>query len=404
MSSIVGPAGSVDPELLRSRLSGIADENWRRQVSGVVEGALACVRQFHTIDFIALEREAPHIASGALWPQVEGGVKAIWKSLEGLQAAMKPLIDEHEAKHKPAQPAPTGDPLEDEFVVDLDSKTDPAIILKHAPSPEERVCETAWAMSFVLAGELEAFRRRLPALLKLPDGWELVTAVQDHVGHVRSAVNAIAGGIFTSLPGGTVGTKEVKDRDDLELVVSRELRSRLFQLRDDLGALEAKLKGTPPAGWHDLLVRAQYLVDEFMFSPAFAWMRAGDKRSFLTHQRSLVDILALWSPLRAEPARRAIENVARYLEALEVINQRECLVVHDRDALKRVVDNLTLADERKGAEGREATGRGLAALAEAQGRDRELDQLLAQTLDPGAPVPTERIRARASEVLRSLGG
>jgi hypothetical protein len=96
--------------------------------------------------------------------------------------------------------------------------------------------------------------------------------------------------------------------------------------------------------------------------------------------------------------------VARYLEALEVINQRECLIVHDRHALRRVVDNLELAEAKKGAEGRVAMGRGLAALAETQGRDAHLDHLLQETLDPSAPVQAQRILERARQVLSALGG
>jgi hypothetical protein len=404
---MIGPSGTIDPELLRGRVAALADVTWKAAISAVADNAIACLGQLSVIDFVGLEREAPHKSGRELWTMCEAQVAAIWGGVEELRAAMQPLIKEHQAHLATAQGAAAGDDLDGlDFGGDPAAPPAPRAPVAAAPATSEagaylRILETVWAMSFVLQGELDGFRRRLPALFKVAEGWELVSSLQDHVGHMRSAVSALCTGMFASLPGGAHNTI---DDNDVELEAARELRSRIFQLRDEILALEAEMQKSSPATWQHSVQRAYGLVELFMFGPAFAWLRAGDKRSFLQHQRGLKDILGLWSPLRAEPARREIGAIARYLEALEMINQRECLVVHDRAALTKVVDALSLALKGHGSDARTAMGRGLGALAEAQGRDRELDALLVQTLAPGSPVPVEAILARAIEVLRGMGG
>jgi hypothetical protein len=169
-------------------------------------------------------------------------------------------------------------------------------------------------------------------------------------------------------------------------------------------ASEAAILAKPAGEWQPLLGQVHNAVEKFMFGPGFAWMRAGDKRTFIKQHRALGELMELWSPLRATPAKRAVQNLARYLEALEVINQRECLVQHDRDGLKIVVARMSLAANTEGPPRREAIAAALAALAEVQGRDRTLDALLEQTLAPGTPVPVIQILDRAKTLLAQLGG
>ena len=270
-------------------------------------------------------------------------------------------------------------------------------------APIDRIGETVWATSFVLRSEIDAFRKRLPSLLKVPDAWELLSDLQDHVGHIRAALQAILTGIYASLYPTTPGAETVThDEQSIELLASRELRQRIFALRDELLIIEAALATVPSSEWQGLLRRAVDALHGFMFGPGFAWMRASDKRSFIKQHRVISELLELWSPLRATPAKRAVQNLARYLEALEVINQRECLILHDRAALAVVVEKLEKAASAAEAARREHIAAGLAALADAQGRDKMLDQLLETTLAPGSPVPTTEILQRAKVLLARL--
>ncbi len=381
--AVVG-TGRVDPELLATRLAAVSDAAAKSWATQVTDRALRCLVLVNGVDVARMERAAERTPA-ACWVQVEGAVAAMWLELEEFLQALGPLVAAYEAAHPDADDAPSTPP---------DGGAPLAGIMA-------RLAETAWAMSFVLSGELQAYRQRLARVLKLQEAWELVEALQDHLGHLRQALEAVLNGVYGALPAVAVADGS---EQSLELVASRELRARLFELRDGVLEVERQLASAPPAMWRGPLARAHALVEGFVFGPGFGWMRATDKRAFLRQRRTLGEILSLYTPLRAEPARQAVANLARFLEAMEVLNQRECLLVHDRDRLREVVAAMGDARSSAGPQRREAIARGLAALAEVQGRDRELDNLLARTMAPGSPVAVEEIGERAQLVLAGIGG
>lgn len=389
--------GWVDPELLDGRLVTLENDALRARLRVVVDRTLIAIGKVQEVPIATLEANVSGYSTMALWSGVDDAVTAMWLALEELRSGMQPLVKAFEEQSEAdidfgltakleepssedAAGAPAAQPLLDE-----DSK---------------RIAETAWAMGFVFAGEVREFQGRLPALLRLEEGWELVDALQGHTEHIRGALNAILGGVYSSL--GDAGGESRDADQSFFLTASIELRSRLFELRDQILSIEERMKTCAPSDWHELLVEARALVNGFIFGPGFAWARATDKRTFLAQRQVLSDILDFYSPLRAEPARRAIDDLARFLDALEVINQRECLVLHDHAALSRVVASMreALTGTRQGA--REAIGRGLAALSEAHGRDRLLDQMLAEAMAPGGRLPVEDILLRAETLVGIL--
>lgn len=401
MATALSGTSSVDPELIQARIDALPVDLERGQVAAIVRAGFACLLRIKGIDFASLERATGNKAPRDLWNAVSESVAAMWAAAEELQVALAPLVAEHEARLAVAgADQDAGDlALSEAAVPTPEGRREAA---KPALTPVARIGETAWATSFVLSGEIARFRKRLPSLLKITDGWDLLGDLQDHLGHVKAGINAILTGVYASLPASQLD--EARGEQSLELVASRELRHEVFTLREHILEVERQLQATSPGAWLPFLSRARSSLERFMFGPGFAWMRAGDKRSFLKQHHALVEVLEVWSPLRAVPAKRTIENLARYLEALEVINLRECLVVHDRTALAIVVERMALAAAEQGPLRREAIGAALAALAEVQGRDRELDRLLEQTLAPGTPVPVDAVLTRARALLAQLGG
>ncbi|OGQ92082.1 MAG: hypothetical protein A2289_24070 [Deltaproteobacteria bacterium RIFOXYA12_FULL_58_15] len=395
---------TIDPERLMRRIRAAGDELAQRWGEAIAHAAFECLIRLNEIDFSAIERAVSEKSPSELWAETEERVAAMWLQLEDLRQLMQPLVEAFEKQHDSETPGAFGPLSDDAIAINLscDDSTNqvepPGVALEGLV---KRIAETAWAMAFVLAGEVDGFRKRLGHVLRLTDGWELVGFLQDHLGHVRSAVGAVLGGVYSSLP---AASGEVDDgEDNVELMTSRELRARLFELRDGILVVERRLHALPPGRWNEVLGEAHRLVEGFVFGPGFTWMRATDKRTFLMQRNTLAEILELYSPLRAEPARHNIQNLARFLEALEVINQRECLVVHDRAALNLVVASMEMAADG-GAMAPKHISVALAALAEAQGRDRTLDLLLGQTMSPGNDVPVQDILARAREIRAHLGG
>lgn len=392
----------VDPELIAARLKAVRDDETRAEAQAIVDAALSCFVRLGEVDMSGLGREVAKTAPSALWGSANLSVAAMWLAIEELQQVMQPLLE-----------ATKGEP-QDGMNLDAFSSGEhgagpqAAVAVPVVAAPTtlnpilKRISETTWAMSFVLSGEVQAFRKRLSALLKLRESWELMDAVEDHLEHVRSAVVALLNGVFAALPAGQGGDAEAEA--SFVLTSSRELRSRVVELRDEILAVEREVNAGAPGAWVEPLKRARAAVEAFMFGPGFAWMRAGDKRTFLGQRQALTEILELWSPLRAVPAKHAVENLARFLEALEVVNQRECLVNHDRARLETVVAKLELAVKSRGAAARPPIGAALAALSEVQGRDRDLDRLLSQSMDPSREIPVREILERARAVLKPLAG
>ncbi len=396
MTHALSAMGAMDPERLALRIRELDDDDDRDEVTRIVEGGFTCLSRIQSINFHALERSTTAKDARDIWASASEQVRGMWLAVEELNGILAPLVEAHEASQE------SGDL---DFDLELgDSDDTPASTPEPTGpmTPLERIGETAWATCFVLNGEIQGFRKRLPALMKLDDGWELIGDLQDHVGHVKAAVNAILTGVYSSLPSALEDGSA--SEHSFELTASLELRVRVFELRDQILRIEEQMSKVPPHQWEKFLRLALQLIDSFMFGPGFAWMRAGDKRTFITQHRALAEILELYSPLRGVPAKNIVSNLARYLEALEVINQRELLVEHDREKLEVVVDNLEVARAGDSAQRRPALAGALAALAELEGRDRELDGLIAQTLDPVTAVPEAELYRLASSLLAKLRG
>lgn len=404
----------VHPDFFHTRLSVLSDASARAWAQSIGEAAFACLGKIQVIDTAALEAKADQHSPQELWCAVQDATSDVWNGLDELQKTMQPLVLACEQKENEKQDAAFDEfgpqeKEEEEGLQNLQEILEPQEQDGNQDNPNQivlegivqRIAETAWTMSFVLSSEVQGFQKRVPHLVGQTDPWELIGDLQDHLGRLRSAFAALLSGILTSFT--NIECQTGTDEAGFELTCAKELRARVFQLRDQILDIENQLKERDKTEWKELIDQAREAIDFFMFGPGFAWMRASDKSTFLKQQQAIKQVSEFWSPFRSDMARRVIDTLARYLEALEILNQRECLVVHDRKALSVVTTELDMALKDSGPRGREALGRALSALSDAQGRDRELDRLLAQILDPTAEVPKQQILERAQMVLAQLG-
>ena len=355
-------AGAVDPDLLRARVGAVRPEALRLALSAVVETGLRCRGRVDGLDFASLEVRAAEHASEVLWGSIAPSLEALWDLLRTVEGSLEAL-------------RAVGDPS------------------------WRRRWDGVSASWFLLIVELDEMQERLATLVGVPEGWELVGALQGHVEKVRFVLDAVLAEIFALLPPKPGEWGGLPRRS--ELVRAQERRTRLQALRDVALACEDEMGCLPPSRWLASLQRISDALGVFVFGPGYAALRASEKYALVAQQRLLREVLLLWSPLRATAARQAVEALARYIEALEVVNQHESLRARDRDLLTQVVlhmDRAAVRDEQAPKE----IAAALAALAEARGCDRELDALVEQTLSPGSAVPIARILKRAREVLAEL--
>ena len=381
------------------RLSAMDDPSAAQQSVSAIRQAFEVASFARAIDFGGLEARIDELDPREAYRELERPLATMWELVDELLHLLSPLGERHAGQSSGEDGAAGEDEGDLEFDFDF-AQTETAVAETNAPklsTPLQRVDETAWAMSFVIRGELERFRERLPTLLKASDSWELLSSAQDHAGQLRAATNALIKGVFTSLPAARDDPEEIVDL--MELKSSLELRARLFELRDRILECEARLESAPRDDWESLVKSMHREVESFVFGPAFAWMRARDKRSFLHHRNALKEITQFWSPLRAAPAKTIVQALARHLEALEVINQRECLQYFDREKIREVV---SLLEDREHAPDASTVGKALLMLDEVKHRDHELSALIEAGLDPMADFDADAVIARAKFVLFSL--
>ncbi len=365
------------------------------QVDVIIAASVSVRARLRGVLVARIEAKAASASPDVLWSEVQLPVTAAWDDIAALQRRLEPHAERY-AKLLSSESPGDDDPL----AFALATSLAPASSERPRGTLDDRLGESAWSTSFILHREIDGFRKRLVAVLRLDDGWELVDALQEHVARLGAALEALE--ICLAVLSSATGGSELASDIDAQLTISRELRGRLFDLRDAVLEIERSLQARPASEWHDALMDARRRVDRFMLSPGFNWLWATDKRAFLRQRTALDEILQLWSPLRAEPARHAVAGLARYLEAMEVINRRECLVAHDLAALERAVTYLDECGAADGPEAREAVSAALASLASAQGRDREIDRLLAESLKPDEELPLEALRAQVHQVVGEL--
>ncbi|MBN1959559.1 MAG: hypothetical protein JW841_01320 [Deltaproteobacteria bacterium] len=376
----------IDLDNLYSGITRIANKQVRLQYNEILDCVSSSIIRINNFDFVHFEKQAEISLPNELWQYAEGTLSKVWISLEDLHRILNSLVLIHDTNL---------DEIETQEKITSQNIGKPKTLLDGIPT---QLCETAWVVCYSITREIESFQKRLPAILKIDDSWELVGAVQEHFGHLQNAITALLNGLVRCLPGSTGLTKN--SGNSANLLAALELRTRIFALRDNVLCLETRAKQQSNVDILNILQDVGRLIDDFENTPAFEWMRAGDKQSIIEQHRAIEELMTFWSPMRYQPSLRAISLLARFLEALEVINYRECLMNHDRTALQKVIDNLENFSKSPGYD----IAKSMAALADIQGCDRELDRLLALALDVNSEPPWHAIIARAKEVLAGLGG
>ena len=118
-------------------------------------------------------------------------------------------------------------------------------------------------------------------------------------------------------------------------------------------------------------------VHGFSRTRALHALRTPDKRIFL-EARAQMHQLGREKPPRPREIKQAVENLARFLESLSVINRRENLRLHDREQLAAAGRALESARQRLAhpARARIALIESARAASALYGRDAQLDAYL----------------------------
>ncbi len=269
-------------------------------------------------------------------------------------------------------------------------------------SPARAAVDAIQAIASSLAREVTAFGEGIRKPVVMADRWNLLAHLSEFRGKFRAGIGEMvfqAAGAFSDVKKEQVVPGYREDIDEavrlrrLLAVLSSVVRAENTRLQEE-GPAEARLRSLR-------LVRD---VETFRRSEGWTSLRAADKRSFIEARAELAK-LANDPSSKPRALKLAVEGLDKFLDSLSIINRRETLSVHDREALAASALHLEKSEGALGVEPARARFELAAALAAAQrlyGRDRDLDGLLrsarridAMTLAPDSiPQVIEALRVK----------
>ena len=108
------------------------------------------------------------------------------------------------------------------------------------------------------------------------------------------------------------------------------LRARVEYFQKRIGKLDIK---EDQDDVRTCLVGFQTEFNRFVKDPSYKTMRMVDRRSFASVLGQLSELLEDES-LKARSVELTVEGLSKFLDSLSLMNQRELLVIHDRDAVQ----------------------------------------------------------------------
>jgi hypothetical protein len=355
-------------------LRRVSDGLFRARLLKVLTAASRAISRLRAIELTRIERMASAPEGGALvlW---EEAAPAVGASITDVNSLLTTIEDQFPFAEE-AEPADDIDlafgSFEEASPVE---PTGPQI--PTTPEEKQRAAEkTIQDIASSLRLEVSRFGTRVRNPSVMTDPWNLLVDIQEFRGKCRAAVGELVYAslsVFEEISRGAVVPEYAKDVSD-----GIAVRTAWATLNRAIGPLNNRLAAAPVEQQSALLQTVQVELDLFRSTRAYQAMRAGDKRHVLTFATDLSRVVA--DKKTGRPAQLLVEGFAKFLDSLAVINRREVLINHDREAF---AECGTLLEQASFCLSLEEPARGLAKLNQAVavatrlfGRDHGLDEYL----------------------------
>jgi hypothetical protein len=362
------------PPAITRVLRRVPNGVFRARLLKVLTAASRAISKLRAIELTRIERMASAPESGALvlWEEAAPAVGASITDVNSLLSTIEdqfPFDDEGEAA--------------DDIDLAFGSFEESAPAEPTGPSipttPEERQNAAEKAIHDIASSlrlEVSRFGTRVRNPSVMTDPWNLLVDIQEFRGKCRAAIGELVYAslsIFEEISRAEVVPEYAKDVSD-----GIAVRTAWATLNRAVGPLNTRLSTATPEQQVQLLQAVQFELDLFRASRAYQAMRAGDKRHVLTFAADLSRVVA--EKKTGRQAQLLVEGFAKFLDSLAVINRREVLMNHDREAF---AECGTLLEQASFCLSLEEPARGLAKLTQAFavatrlfGRDHGLDEYL----------------------------
>lgn len=413
-------ASPVDPRLLRA----IRTPTIQFQAAEIVRLALAALSEMRNLDdslydqFVAA-RERPEDAAaqaaslGRLWTETFRGLGELLAHCRRVVAARsdgappaageEASVDDLDFGEEPG-PAPEGE--FDPGAADISGLLDGIGGLEAAQASDNDrwapVLEKIGAIEYGLRSQQEDGAQRMAVALAAGKMRQVLALLDDTQSAANEGVHALVAAIYEAF---------VPDADSARLVpgylttLGRALlvRRGVAELAERLQPLNDLIQGPDEERHGDALHEVREAMRLFVGSAVCRAMRPADRWQVVQFEQQLArDALP--------HARQTCEGLAKYLESLSSVNQREVLILHDQRKLEEM--RSLLADARQLLDLSPKTAFEMLAKAQEtayalRGRNPVLDQQLDALVDAVTADPPSDRRVwlgRLERVLAAAGG
>jgi len=241
-----------------------------------------------------------------------------------------------------------------DFAFDLvDGPTGDSGRLASTPAPaahktkRELVNDTAYALGAMLRSRVTSFAPRLRHALGQDDPWVLLSELDYYKHALIKAVQGLLFGVLAVF-NDAVGREEILPEYRSGVREAVELRAAVADLTFHVGRFNSAISNAKAEQVVPLLVGVSDRLTRFCGRPAYRTLRAEDKKAVIDVRRALSAMR--YSSKNGVPVarlRQEIEGFSKFLDAMQAINHREVLVVHDRQrltaCLERIDESMNLA-------------------------------------------------------------
>jgi hypothetical protein len=263
-------------------------------------------------------------------------------------------------------------------------------------SPRQQVAEVAYALAGMLRSRVASRAPLLRHALGQSGVWPLLAELDDYQHGLTKGVQGLLFGVLGVFQQ-AARREEIWPEYRSAVREAVDLRAAVADLSYHVGRFNTAMSGAQPAELVPLVVGIADRLARFSARPEYRTLRAEDKKAVIDFRRSLYELRHTKRGVPVLPLRRAVEGFSKFLEAMHSINDREVLVLHDRQRLSEALDGLTELESVATHDPAEARERLLAIirlLSSLTGRHAGLDQALRAS--GGAPGAALDIRLESA--------
>lgn len=399
----------------------IASPAIRSSASDVVQLALRALDDLRKLDETLYERFVASRSEDHDPGHASAGLHKVWNetfhALGELLAKCRELVGSQRVGRGDPTPIPTTDSLDfsdfgpaEESSFDLEAGDIGELVEGIGDAPQADSETKRWAeaidkigsIQYGLSSQYNEALERLDIALAAGQLPNVLGLLDDTASSASEGIHAVVSAVYEAFVPGFEGKGVVPE---YLTTLSRALlvRRGIAQLATALAPHNSVLQGDAAAAHADALATVRSLVAAFVASDTWHAMRAADRWELAQFDQELRE-----QSLGA--ARLTSEGLAKYLESLGTINQREVLVRHDTRVLDELREALTNARELMGLSPKTSHDLVLKACRtalELRGRnpvvDRMLEQIAHVSPETSSPSQNEALMRRLDDILANSG-